>query len=120
MTNLSIGTNANNDIYLGPDGNMVMVSGIEAVKQDAEHALKAQLNEMFLQPGVGMPATDDVFLDQQFARYQAVGIKTLKGINGIVSVRSFVITQDGDTMKYTTIFSTVYSTQLQILIGLLI
>jgi hypothetical protein len=120
MTNLSIGTNGNNDIYLGADGNMVMVSGVDAVKQDAEHALKAQFGEMFLQPTDGMPATDDVFLDQQFARYQAVGIKTLKNINGIVSVLSFVIIQDGDTMKYTAVFTTVYSTTQQTLIGLLI
>lgn len=112
MSNLSIGTNANNDIYLGSDGNLVMVTGVTAVQQDCEHALKAQLNEMIYNPTGGMPTFLDVWQSKNFIRWEAAARATLAGINGVVKVASFTITVSADTFSYVAQIQTVYSPQL--------
>lgn len=112
MSNLSIATNANNDIYIGPDGNLAMVTGVTAVQQDCEHALKAQLGEMIYSPAKGMPTFDDVWQSRNFIRWEAAARATLANINGVVKVVSFNVTVSADTFSYVAQIETVYSQQL--------
>lgn len=119
MGNLSIGTNVDNDIYLGPDGNLVMVNGIEALKQDCEHAMKAQRGEMFLQPTDGLPTFDDVWLSKNFLRWQAVAQDTLLAINGIVRIEDFTTSVQGENFVYEVQLLTVYSPTLLTIAGTL-
>lgn len=112
QTNLSIQTNANNDIFLDGSGNLAMATGVLAVQQDCEHALKAQLGEMFLQPLDGMPTLADVWQSRNFIKWEAAARSTLAAINGVVSISSFAITTTGDTFNYTTNILTAYSPSL--------
>lgn len=110
--NLSIATNSNNDIYVDENGNLAMVTGVDAVKQDCEHAMKAQFGEMFLQPLQGLPNLADVWRTQNFIKWEGVARATLAAINGVVRVVSFVIQPNGDTLNYTAQILTIYSATL--------
>lgn len=109
MSNLSIGLNSSNDIYVGEDGNLVMVSNIDAVEQDCLCAMKAQFGEMFLQPTSGLPTLQDVWQSQNFIKWIAVGRSTLAGVPGVTKVISFNVSPNGDVLNYTAVIQTVYS-----------
>ena len=42
----TIATNDNNDIYLGPDGNLAMATDLQACVQSCEHASQTLLKEL--------------------------------------------------------------------------
>ena len=117
--NISIGLNANNDIYIGSDGNLVMVTGITAVEQDCQHAMQAQFGEMFLQPLDGLPTLADVWQSQNFVKWEAVARSTLAGVPGVVRVVSFNLQPQGDTLVYATQILTTYSSTLLTVSGVL-
>lgn len=117
--NLSIALNAINDIFVGADGNLAFVSGVDAVKQDCACALKAQRGEMLFNTDEGMPTFDDVWLSHNFIKWEAVGRATLAGINGVVRVISFSTSVAGDVFKYTAVIETIYSSQLATVSGTL-
>lgn len=119
MTNASIGTNANNDIYVDSSGNITIVTDVDAVKQDCEHALKAQFGEMFLTPIAGMPTLQDVWRNQNLIKWEAVARATLQNINGVVRVVSFVMSLQGDSFVYTTQILSIYSSTLLTITGVL-
>ena len=119
MSNLSIQTNSNNDIFIGQNGNLAMATGVIALQQDCEHAMKAVYGEMFLNPTSGQPYLLDVFLAQNFIKFEAAARATLIGINGVVSVQSFTMKQIGDVFNYTAQILTVYSSTLLAISGAL-
>jgi|SRR5665213_1262262 len=119
MTNLAIATNATNDIYIGPDGKLVMGTGVFAVQQSCEHAMKAQFGEMFLQPTAGLPTLGDVWASKNFIKYTAIARATLSAVPGVVSVQNFTISAVGDTANYTAQILTVYSSTLLTILGTL-
>ena len=48
-------TNSNNDLYIGLNGNLTIVSGISAIKVAVENAAKTQRGEMVLNINDGIP-----------------------------------------------------------------
>jgi hypothetical protein len=112
MTNQSISTNGNNDIYLGANGNLVVATGVTAVQQDCEHALKAQLGEMIYNPRGGMPTFYDVWQSQNFIRWNAVARATLANISGVFKVVSLSISVNDGTFSYVAQIQTTYSSAL--------
>jgi hypothetical protein len=119
MSNLSIETNASNDIFMDSSGNLSMATALLAVQQDCEHALKAQYGEMVLQPTGGMPTLADVWSNKNFIKWQAVAQAKLQSIAGVAKVISFVIGQGADNMNYTAVIQTVYSPQLVAIVGII-
>ena len=53
---------ANNDLVIGGDDRLSIVSGLEAVLQNCEHAAKTILNEMVLAQGEGIPYFEAVWI----------------------------------------------------------
>lgn len=117
MTNISIALNANNDIYIGPDGNLAFVNGVEAVQQDCLCAMRAQRGEMFLQLQDGMPNFDDVWLSKNIPKWTAAGRATLMSVPGVAKVQSFTVSINGDTLNYIAVIQTTYSPQLATVAG---
>lgn len=119
MSNLSIAVDANNDIYLDSSGNLAMVTGVAAVQQDCESAMKAQYGEMFLQPQDGLPTLADVWQSQNFIKWEAAARATLSAVPGVVSVASFVMDTLEDQFGYAAQIQTIYSPSLVIVSGIL-
>lgn len=109
MSNQSIALNAANDIFIGPDGNLAFVTGVDAVKQDCACALKAQLGEMIYNTTAGMPTFDDIWQSQNFVKWEAAAITTLNAIAGVTQVVSFTISVLADAFSYVAVIQTVYS-----------
>lgn len=110
MSNLSIATNALNDIFIGMDGNLATVRNLQAVLQDCEHAMKAQLGEMVLATTKGLPTMDTVWLQQRLPQFDAAARKTLRAINGVTDVPSFASIVMQNTLVYRAVISTEYGT----------
>lgn len=119
MTNISIALNSNNDIYIGPDGNLAFVTGVDAVQQDCLCAMRAQKGEMFLEPTNGMPNFDDAWLTKNIPKWTAAGRATLMSVPGVAKVQSFNVTQNGDNLNYIATIQTLYSPQLITVAGTL-
>lgn len=117
MTAISIALNANNDIYIGPDGNLAFVTGVNAVQQDCVCAMQAQLGEMFLEPTSGMPNFDDVWQQKNIPKWTAIGRATLVSVPGVTKVESFIVTQNGNQLNYVATIQTEYSPQLATVSG---
>jgi hypothetical protein len=119
MTNISFALNENNDMYLGPDGNLVMVTGVDAVQQDCECAMRAQYGEMIFQPLDGLPNLTDVWIARNFAKWEAAARRALMRVPGVTQVVSLIydIVPDGEggySFSYAAQIQTIYSNALTI------
>lgn len=110
MSNLSIATNAANDLYIAADGKLATVRGLEAVLQDCEHAMKAQLGEMVLAIDKGLPTMDTVWLRQRLPQFDAAARRTLRAVNGVTDVPAFSSSVEDNRLSYRAVISTQYGT----------
>lgn len=110
----TLGTDANNDLYLGPTGNLVMLSGIEAVAAACATATKAQLGEMVLATNAGIPNFQAIWVGvPNYALWKQYLIDTLKNVEGVVQVSSLTMASSGGVLSYTATIQTIYGeTQL--------
>ena len=112
--------NDNNDIYVGSDGNLVFLSGIEAVMDACKTAAQTQLKECILQQGVGLPNFDAIFNGTpNFALYESYLRSTLLAVPGVTAVAPVQIQVNNHTMTYTAIITTSYGTEAILLSGAL-
>lgn len=107
----TFGTDTNNDLYLGNDGNIAVLSGINAVLAACETATKAQLGEMVLAVTQGIPNFQTVWVGTpNYALYQSYLRNTLLGVPGVLNVKSIDLTIEGNTLKYTATIQTQFGT----------
>lgn len=98
----TFGTNSDNDIYLGVDGNLVVLDGLQAVLAACATASKSQLGEMVLAIKKGLPNFQTVWIGSpNYALYQSYLRNTLLAIDGVTDVKSITISIEGDVLKYT-------------------
>jgi hypothetical protein len=107
----TFGTNANNDIYLGPDGNLVVLSGLPAVEAACATASKAQLDEMVLATGSGLPNFQVVWVGvPNYQIWQSYLRATLQNVPGVQQVTSIAFAPSKNTLSYTANITTQYGT----------
>lgn len=103
--------NSSNDLYIGKDGNLVIVTGLEAVKQDCEHVAKTMLGSCALQTNYGIPYFQLVFNGvPQIQQFQAALRQAFLGVDGVIDVTALAVTQEGNKLVYAATISTVYGT----------
>ena len=108
--------NSTNDIYMDSTNNLAMLfgsssnsAGLDAVAQACTTASQAQLAEMVLFTGQGMPALRDVFnANENIAVYQAALIAALQQISGVLAVQSIVFTKSQNVLSYTAVIQSQY------------
>lgn len=109
----TVSTNANNDIYLGQDGNLAMVADVLAVSETAVHYAKTLRNEMIQEYDLGVPFFIVAFGPsvniQQFDAAMKARIMQTPEVSAITS---FETTQEGDVLKYTATIETTYGAAL--------
>lgn len=88
----TFGLNANNDIYLDDNGNLVILSGQPAVESACATATKAQLGEMVLQTLLGIPNFQTVWVGvPNLPMFQFYLRKTLAAVDGVVAVTDLTV-----------------------------
>ena len=101
----------NNDLYLGPTGNLAMSFELAAVMQKCAHAMKAILDEMVFHQGRGQPYFETVWNDAPSLRaFENVARGTLNALSGVKRVTEFVASADAGVLRYQATISTVYGT----------
>lgn len=106
---ITIAVNQSNDIYRGTDGNLTFVSGLEAVLQLCEHAMKTRLGEVELDSDEGIPYFDVVFVGApNLIQFEAASRKTLLAVDGVVEIIDFKMSLVDNTLTYLADIKTVY------------
>jgi PPE-repeat protein len=106
----TLAINENNDIYLGADGNIVVVEGITAVEQACQMAAQTLLGEMIYSSNQGVPYNETVFqvgapILPQFDAGLRVAILAVPGVTGI---KSLIIQQVEDALTYNATITTEF------------
>jgi hypothetical protein len=88
----TFGLNANNDIYLDATGNLVILSGQDAVETACGTATKAQLGEMVLQTGLGIPNFQTIWVGApNLTMFESYLRQTILSVDGVVSITSLSV-----------------------------
>lgn len=105
----TLATNDNNDLFLGPDGNIVVASNIDAVLQACATATKAQLGEMVLNIDQGIPNFQTIWKNAvNVPQFEAYLRQTLEGVQGVTEVRQLTVTAQNNVVTYSATIVTIY------------
>lgn len=102
-------TNNKNDLYLGPDRNLVMSTAIEGVKNACANAAKTQLGEMLLFSKEGIPNFTAVWGgNPNILQFEFSLRKTLLSVTDVVEITSLSITINNGILNYEAVILTTY------------
>lgn len=105
----TFGTNANNDIYIGPDGNLVVLTDLAAIEAACETATKAQLGEMVLEQARGIPNFDLIWVGTpDYVLWQSYIQRTLQSVDGVLEVTSLTLSIKEGVISYKAAISTQF------------
>jgi hypothetical protein len=104
----SLATNQRNDLFIDADGSLAIARDIEAVKQDCQHAMQAQLGEMVLALDRGMPTMDVVWHNTNLVQFEAYARQTLRAVGGVVDVTAFDVAVVGGALRYSATIQTIF------------
>lgn len=106
---ITISTDQDNDLVLGSDGNLSIVSALEAVTQTAAHYAQTLLNEMIQDYDRGVPFFIVAFgPNVSIPQFEAAMKARILQAPNVTGIRSFETTQDGDVLRYTASIETIY------------
>lgn len=101
--------NGNNDIHLGNDGNLSIVSGERASEKRCEHYAKALRGEMLHKLDLGIPYWKTTFGRQaDIPLFESVFRDRMRELDDVISVVSFSASLTNNTLKYTAVIQTIY------------
>lgn len=102
-------SNIANDLFIGPDGNLSIYTGVAAVLQLCEHAVKAQLGEMVLDQQRGMPNFQTVWNGTpNVAQFESYLRATILSVEGVTDITALAIDATTDAVRYTATIKTIY------------
>lgn len=107
----TLAVNSNNDIYIGPDGNLAIADGLEAVLQQCEQAASIRLGELPYAQEKGIPFFDNVFTDNpDLGLYDMYLRKQLLRVTNVTAIQQIGFKQDGDELQYEAVIVTTFGT----------
>lgn len=105
----TIATNANNDIFLAPTGNLVIDSGQAAVEAACQTAAQMQLGEAVLQTQLGIPNFQTVWVGvPNVAIWEASLRQTLLAVQGVLAVKALTVTVADNVLNYSATIQSIY------------
>jgi hypothetical protein len=104
-----LAVDSKNDLYLDSGNNIAVASGLTAILQACETATKAQLAEMLLETGKGIPNFQTVWIGAPNVPLWTSYIRsTLAAVQGVQQVVSLEVFQRGNTLTYTATIKTQF------------
>ena len=101
--------NSKNDIYIGDDGQLAIVTGLQAVLQACEHVAKARLGEMVLAIDQGIPYFETVWNGvPNLPQFEIALRQAFLGVDGVTEVISLTTIQRADILSYTATIMTTF------------
>jgi len=108
----TLGTTADtNDIYLGTDGNLAVLSGLPAVEAACATATKAQLGEMIYATTQGIPNFQAIWVGvPNYQIWESYLRNTITSVPGVTNIAAFSYKAQNNILSYTATISTQYGT----------
>ena len=104
----TIGVNANNDIYRGPDGNLVVLTGLDAYGQGVAQAMRTQRNSVPLDLQYGVDTLSYIWNAYKPAQFIAQARALLGSYPDTVAVQSFDLERLDGVASYTSNLESIY------------
>lgn len=105
----TFGLNANNDVFLGADGNLVLLSGLPAVAGACETVSRSQLGEMIYSITQGIPNFQTVWTGVPNLRiWQSYLIAAMQNVSGVTQVSNLSFINQNGTLSYQANIQTIY------------
>lgn len=100
---------ANNDLYIAPDGQLAIGSALDAVMQACAHAAKAQDGEMMFAADAGMPNFQAIWNGSpNIPQFIAALKRTLSGVDGVLEVTAISASISNNVLSYSATIKTIY------------
>src|SRR5690606_41293921 len=101
MTAQTLAVDANNDIYLGEDGNIAVVFNLQGTLQACAQAAKTILGEMIFQSNRGVPNFQLIWVGvPNPQQYEAAVRATLLEVDGVQEIVSFIYNLTDNNLTY--------------------
>jgi hypothetical protein len=101
--------NENNDLYIGPDGNLAIFTGIEAVLNNCATAAKAQLGEMIFAVDQGIPNFQTIWVgNPNIPQFESALRTTLLGVDGVIEILDLDVQISNNILTYIAVINTIY------------
>ena len=102
-------TDANNDLTTLPGGRLSILEDLQAVRQQAEHVVKAQLNEMIYDRNRGIDYESTLFNGTpNLLAFESQVRDAVERIPDVISVLEFEADRTGNEISYTMSLQTVF------------
>lgn len=102
-------TDANNDLYIANDGNLVIAQNLTAVLQACATAAKAQRGEMQYNLDLGIPNFDTVWNGTpNIPQFEAALRTTLLNVEGVTQIKTLTVENRSNVLIYQAEIVTVY------------
>ena len=90
----------NGDLEIGPDGDLIIVTGIDAIRQHLRIRLQFFRGEWFLDTRLGIPYFEEVLIKAPDLNVvQSLLREAIRETPGVISITSFDLDFDGVTRK---------------------
>jgi hypothetical protein len=107
----TLGTDENNDLYLNVEDNVTVLAGLAAVMAACETASKAQLGEMVLMTGLGIPNFQTVWVGSpNYSLFSSYLRRTLLSVPGVIDVTNLELRALNNVLSYTATIKTEFGT----------
>lgn len=105
----TLGTNSDNDIYVGSNGNLIIDRGQQAVLDACATAAKLQLGEAVLETGLGLPNFQTVWVGApNIAIFENYLRRALLNVQGVTAVKNLTTSVVNNTLSYTAVIETIF------------
>ena len=100
---------ANNDLFIGADDRLAIVTGVTAVEQAAAQAAKTVLSEMVLATDQGLPYFEAVWVGEpNIGQFEVALRAAISAVQDVLSIASLTIDQTGEELGYSAEIQTIY------------
>lgn len=109
---ITLETDFNNDLVIGKDGNLSLISGLQAVAQTAEHYGYTLRGEMAFSADLGVPFFDVAFgATPNIAQFESFMRSRIMEVPEVIRINSFTAQQVNDSLLYNADIVTIYGAE---------
>lgn len=100
-------TDKNNDLFLGPDGNLVMDTGVLATRDICKGVAETRLGELIFDVTDGIPYFQAIWVGTpNLPQFEAALLNALQSVPGVVRVLDLAVSKDKNILNYTAVVLT--------------
>lgn len=106
-----LGENANRDLYVGPNNQLVLLTDLDATLQACASVIETQRGEVQYDTSRGVPTSQTLWAGiPNHQRFRYYALDALRGISGVREVKQFATENAGGDFTYTATIETVFGT----------